>query len=404
MLPERWPELALMVHPQATVAITLATDPGKCLLRLLAPMDPSDRWPGSPHSVIGNAVHALLHRITSGDPEQRAALASDTSIMESAFLEEVFAKGEFKDPEAFQNWLKSLPSEFWEGAQQALMRGIHQVREIYSTESIAQTVTQRWGQQATSSRPFEQINFMNRGAWSEIPCESAELGIKGRCDLIVSDGSGNIRVDDFKAGSLNGNSEKIHRFSRQVLMYLTLLRLKHPTAALSGRLVAADGIQEIDADAMRLDSIENELRQAKALWPTAQTDSRTISEIGEQCTSCRLRHRCPSYRASEPWMEGPDSPFQAKSWNQDVWGEVFKVHKGIFYHSVAIRTTDGALAIINGLDPNRNLGDLMPNQQVGFFGMIKGKSWRPETPEFVENHPDGRKAWSMKVFVERVPG
>lgn len=398
MRPLEWPPLVERIVPQTTVAITFAAERGGCLLRGLAPFDPSDKWSGTPHSVIGNAVHAMLHRYASYDEKERKDILSTRATLEAVFKKVVFDKSEVADEAGFEKWFIGIPSEFWEGALQTLSSGIDQMSKAFPKRQWARKERSSPEQSSDFARAFDRIDFMKPGVWPEIPILSNDLGIKGRCDLIVSSGDGNIRVDDYKAGSLNGDTEKIIRYGRQVLLYLAALRLKHPEAFLSGRLIAADGIYNVPVSHKELDSIIDELRAEKASWPTGLTDGVLLAQVGEKCPSCRLRHRCPSYRATEPWVENPNSPIPTDSWTKDVWGLVVKAHKGPLHDSVALRTRSGARIIINRLDPARSLGELKVGQEVGFFGLIKGKSWKPENQEFVEYHTDGRRAWSLKVF------
>ena len=367
---ESWCEALDIVEPIESVSVTTASIQIPCLLAVHAPRTVTDGWPESVHSAVGSIVHSLIEELAAL-PAERELLINSPAASQTR-LQESMAKNGI-DTQQLGN--------LWQSCLRTLRRALEAIPHGY--EAISQECGNR-SRDAHASQPY--VSRSSTEGWA---CD-VELGVRGKFDFrLVLDTE--VRVDDFKTGCVIGSPEKLRKWHRQVAIYTLISFRLEPEKRHTARIVAADGIFEVNTSIEYLRELEAELINQKAQWPKLPTAAEELATTCSMCRQCRARHACPVYRLTTPWINDSNiDTIDHPIWSWDVWGTVVRTSTSGPQHAMVLMTQTGRV-IVNGFDPSADVSELCLGSRVGIFGVRQDRNYTESRPVF-RAHQHGRHA------------
>lgn len=305
-------ELPKLVNPSQLVSLR------KCALRAFAAGNA--RLPPHPLAVLGSALHGAL--------EAAGRRAGEDGLETRALMMEALEVAE-------QKWRATRTDAV------SLRDAIGQTELSRRVANVAGRIRKILSEGSTRS----PTGGSPSGDWGpEVWLEDADLGLKGRPDLLLRDEHG-VVVTDWKSGRTTATDDELDPDVRlQLDLYGLLVSSRHLEEEVKLRVVGRRIHEwEFDADARRraLDAV----RDAERFIGAGVVSAEALANPGEACSRCSVRHRCAAYLELAPtWWERPPE------WSLpvDVWGEVRAVTGSDDFLSVdLIRPRAGSARVTN---------------------------------------------------------
>lgn len=359
---ESWCDLLELVQPIDYVSVTTASMQIPCLLAVHAPNAVTNGWPGSMYSTVGSLVHSLIEKLAAL-PAERHSLINNPSLLQD-YLSAYLRNNSFDVQQLGMLWQSSIRS---------LRRALNSIPDSYEPPEDSED--------SNDLRKKKIRDNYVSSATTEGWIYDLELGVRGKFDFRLVVGN-EVYIDDYKTGSVNGNIEKLGKWQRQAAIYTLISKRKEPEKSHTARIIASDGIFDVNTSTHDLKEIEKELLAQKAKWPVKPTSSNELAAPCSMCRQCAARHACPAYLSKTPWLNVPgiDSE-EDQIWSWDVWGTVDRKSTSGREHSIVLETPNRRV-IINGFKPLAGILKLPLSSRVGVFGVRRDKNYTNSRPVF----------------------
>jgi hypothetical protein len=383
------------LNRSAPFPATLLAKESSCVLAAVASKEHRVRFPDHPRSVLGRIVHGIIEdhlRSHEWDLDDRGSLRDAIRTWEVANSDD-------------QQTKHLIPL--------ARAIGDDGLREAIQTLVRARTHTVDWHERVVSTHRRDGAprhsapSSLSRTAWYEVPMADPSGEVSGRPDLVTSDGKGSLRVTDWKTGSVARGTDAFREASRQVQVYISILKSREPAAHVSGCIVSTTGTEEVPSAAADLDWIEEKRRAIRAtVAETVDDRVQDLARPGRQCSSCRLRPACPSYRDWLPaqrrrfkdMVSHPEADWYP-TWHGDTWGIVERIADGDGTQSAVLVDRDGTRSLLRGIDYRHGLNSQLIGRSVAAYGLLVDTGSTGDRLLMSEIRFD-RRAWSSLLHQE----
>jgi CRISPR/Cas system-associated exonuclease Cas4 (RecB family) len=320
-----------------------------CPLSVFNGLSPDERLPPHPKSLLGNALHNAIHNAS---------------------------RRETTNPEALLRQ--------WIGIEEerviAILGSNHSLFPITNTvgrEAYWQALSRlrRWI--AKYPLPQEFQGFSKRKLpRSEETLSALEIRLQGRVDRLSWISATEVEIVDWKSGSSTdfaGNIKQEYRW--QMYAYALLVESHAPGVAVQLALEGEkrSNIQWGDSERAEIEGLLQKLNISFPPHKVMQAES--LSNPGQACRYCSIRHRCAAYIDRAPqWWRQPEGPgFGVPI---DTWGEIIDL-KGNGKQVTSIRLVEpsGRHSRITHPFDNIDGANIYVGQSLYCFGLLSSERY-----------------------------
>lgn len=385
------PPIVLEVRVPDSFSPSALGTSGACRLKLIAAslsrVDWTERLASGPEAAIGTLLHRTLER-AHREPLSKA--------------EEIF-------DEEYERTVAELRVDS-QRAHFADLASVKQRAEWSRIRAWVITCARSIRPTATGDARIRMLrdDRLKVTSGAEIPLHSKPLRMRGRADQIRRLGDGIFEIRDYKMGNIIEKDGAIKpEIVLQLRAYGLMLLEQHPDAQI--RLVVDDGTnREVAFDESARRTAKEEIERITASMPPsglAGTDA--LTQPGNCCYGCSIRHVCPGYRTAAPrwWAHYPQ---EIAHISNDIWGMVMEVH-GSETVDVVLQDDAGRRVRVSRLDARHGLSAVSVGSRLWFFGLespgasrgFDGTRLHPRTFYELPRDRTERRAWAVRVFVEQ---
>lgn len=236
----------------------------------------------------------------------------------------------------------------------------------------------------------------------EVWFESEDLGLRGSADLLELVGDHSVRITDWKTGSvLESEGEVKANYRMQLAAYRMLALERWPDRNVETLLFNGDAVivqvTSDDEDAVR--QLVSEVKRLVDGRSDALAED--LALLGNECTDCAIRHRCPAYMG-ELRRTGRGLSAIGRPWSGDVFGRVSSVQTRGDTTVVNLILPSGAIAQVRW-GSGRTEASGLEGQTLAGFGLIplarrSRVSGEILEPLIYEESSQSRRAWQAEIF------